>query len=543
MGKRWYSVWDPDIPKSFEPEKPLPDYLRDTAMSMPNWIAVNFYGFEMTYQELDDSMDRFAGGLVDLGMKRGDRVAVYMENCPQFVISYFGILRAGGIVVALNPMFKHAELEYEMNDSGAEMLVASDLLYTEVAKIKDRVKLKHIILTSLRDFLPQKPTLPLPSDAEQPKRVFPGTLDFLELLHRSSVKPPRDPINLKEDLALLQYTGGTTGLPKGAMLSHYSLAYAITATVLWFKYTKHDVHLAVTPFFHIMGMLHMCSQFVSGGQVIILARFSPEVVAKAISQYKCTTFMPAPTALIALLSWPNIEAYDLSSLRCLVSGAAPISLETQTKMKRLLPKTVIGEGYGLTETLAQGGLLTPLHRHKAGFVGIPEIGADMKIVDRETGSRELAPNEEGEILIKGPTVMRGYWNKPQETKEVLRDGWLHTGDIGLMDEEGYVRVVGRKKELIKCSGFSVFPSEVEGWLYKHPAVAEAAVIGIPDPYRGEAPKAFIVLKAEYQGKVNESEIMEWSKENMAAYKRPQVVEFLDELPKSAAGKILKRLLK
>jgi acyl-CoA synthetase (AMP-forming)/AMP-acid ligase II len=542
MEKRWYSVWDPDIPKSFESEKPLPDYLRDTAMSIPNRIAVNFYGFEMTYKELDDAIDRFAGGLADLGMKRGDRVAVYMGNCPQFVISYFGILRTGGIVVALNPMFKHVELEYEMNDSGAEMLVASDLLYTEVAKIKDRVKLKQVILTSLRDFLPPKPTLPLPSEAEQPKRVFPGTLDFLELLRKSPMKPPRDLINLKRDLALLQYTGGTTGLPKGAMLTHYSLTYAVMASVLWFKYTKDDVHLGVTPFFHIMGMLHMGSQFVSGGQVIILARFSPDAAAKAISQYKCTTFLPAPTAFIALLGWPDIKEYDFSSLRCLISGGASIPLEIQTKMKKLAPNAVIGEGYGLTETLAQGGVLTPLHRYKAGFVGIPEIGTDMKIVDLETGSKELAPNEEGEIVIKGPTVMRGYWNKPRETSEVLRDGWLYTGDIGLMDEEGYIRIVGRKKELIKCSGFSVFPSEVEGLLYKHPAIAEVAVIGVPDPYRGEAPKAFIVLKAEYKGKVNEGEIIEWSKENMAAYKRPQTIEFCDELPKSAAGKILRRLL-
>jgi acyl-CoA synthetase (AMP-forming)/AMP-acid ligase II len=542
MERRWYSVWDPEVPKTADPKKPLPMYLKDTATSMPDRIALDFYGSPTTYKDLDNAIDKFAAGLIELRMKKGDRVAVFMGNCPQFIISYFGILRAGGIVVALNPMFKHTELEYELNDSGAEVLVAWDILYPEVVKIKDRVKLKHTIVTSLRDFLPREPTLPLPSEAEQPKQIFPGTIDFLKFLDRSSMTLSDHMINFNEDLALLQYTGGTTGLPKGAMLTHFSLAYSVLAEVLWFKYTQNDVHLGVTPFFHIMGMLHMAAQMISGGQIVTLARFTPEAAAKAISRYKCTTFMPAPTALIALLGWPDLEAYDFSSLRCLVSGAAPISVETQTKMKRLLPNTVIGEGYGLTETMAQGGLLTPLHRHKPGFVGIPQTGVDMKIVDFETESRELGPNEEGEIVIKGPMMMKGYWNRPKETSEVLREGWLYTGDAGVMDEEGYVRVVGRKKELIKCSGFSVFPSEVEGWLYQHPAIAEVAVIGVPDSYRGEAPKAFIVLKAEYKGKINEEEIIEWSKENMAAYKRPQMVEFRDELPKSAAGKVLKRLL-
>lgn len=542
MQKRWYSVWDPEVPKSFEPEKSLPEYLRDTAVSVPNRVAISFYGYDMSYKELDEAVDRFAVGLADLGVKGGDRVALYMENCPQFAISYFGILRAGGIVVSLNPMFKHVELEYELNDSGAETLVALDVLYTEVAKIKDWVKVKNVILTSLRDYLPGKPTLPLPSEAEQPKLAFPGTLDFLGLLRQSSAEPLRRLINLKEDLALLQYTGGTTGLPKGAMLTHYSLAYADVATALWFKYTKNDVHLGVAPFFHVMGMIHMGAQLLSGGQVVILARFSPEAAAKAVSQYRCTSFVTAPTALIALLGWPDIKQYDLSSLRALISGGASIPLEIQKRVKELAPKAVRGEGYGLTETLAQGGLLTPFHRYKAGFVGIPNIGADMKIADLETGSKEVAPNEEGEILIKGPTVMRGYWNKPKETSEALRDGWVCTGDIGIMDEEGYVCVVGRKKELILCSGFNVFPAEVEDLLYKYPAVAEAAVIGVPDPYRGETPKAFIVLKPEYKGKIKEDEIIEWCKENMAAYKRPHVIEFRDELPKSGAGKILRRVL-
>jgi len=541
--KKWYSGWDPEVPKTFEPAKPLPGYLRDIAISMPDRIAMSFYGYDITYKELDEAIDRFAAGLAGSGVGKGDRVAVFMQNCPQFVISYFGILRAGGIVVALNPMLKHVELEYELNDSGAETLVALDILYGEVERIRERVTVRNVITTSLGDYLPQKPTLPLPPEAEQPKSAPRGTEDFQTFLSRSPAKPPRDIIKLKDDLALLQYSGGTTGLPKGAMISHYSLAHAVAATVPWFKYTGDDVQLAVTPFFHVMGMLHMCAQLLSGGKLVILARFSPDIVAEAISRYGNTGYLTAPTALIALLQWPDIKKYDFTSLRFVLTGGAPIPMEIQARLKELAPNAVIGEGYGLSETFAQGGALTPFHRKKEGFIGIPGTGVDMKIVDLETGSKELAPNNEGEILIKGPSTMRGYWNKPEETKEAIKDGWLYTGDIGLMDEEGYFRIVGRKKELIICSGYNVFPNEVEDLLYKHPSVSETAVIGLPDPYRGETPKAFIVLRPEYRGKIGEKEIIEWCKENMATYKRPRIVEFRDELPKSGAGKVLKRLLR
>jgi long-chain acyl-CoA synthetase len=245
--------------------------------------------------------------------------------------------------------------------------------------------------------------------------------------------------------------------------------------------------------------------------------------------------------IIALLSLPNIRDYDLNAFRCLATGGAPISAELQNRLKELLPKTVIVEGYGLSETLPQGGAITTFYRHRPGFVGIPHIN-DMRIVDLETGSVEMPPNQEGEITIKGPAVMKGYWNKPEETKQAFKDGWFLTGDIGLMDEDGFVKLQGRKRELIKCSGYSVFPAEVEDLLYRHHAVKETAVIGVSDPYRGESPKAFIVLKPDYAGNVTENEILEWCKENMAAYKRPRVVEFREELPKSGAGKILKRLL-
>ncbi|MBN1627719.1 MAG: AMP-binding protein [Deltaproteobacteria bacterium] len=541
--KRWHSVWDPRVPEVYEPEKSMPEYIRDHAREMPGKIALSFYGYDMSYRELDDAVSRFAGGLIRLGVRNGDRVALFMQNCPQFVISYFGILRAGCVVVSLNPMFKQAELEYELNDSGTETLVTMDLLYPEIKKTGDRIRLNNIIVTSLRDYLPEKPVYSLPPEMEQPKVTFSNTLDFLQFLSGSPAEPVHRVDNLKDNVALLQYTGGTTGLPKGAVHTHYSLAHAAGTSRLWFNCNSDDVHMGVTPFFHIMGMLQcMCVAMATGGLLVILSRFLPEAVAEAINKYKCTFWITNTTAIIALLEWPRISRYDLGSLRIVWYGGASMPDAVLDRLRQLVPGAVFGEGYGLTETLSQGGVNTPLSRRKQGFIGIPNISVDLRIMDLKTGMKELGPGEEGEIIIKGPTVMAGYWNKPEETRDVLRGGWLYTGDIGRMDEEGYVGVVGRKKELIKCSGYSVFPSEVEGILHRHPAVSEVSVIGIPDPYRGETPKAFIVLRPEYKGKIREQYIVDWAKEEMAAYKRPRTVEFRDELPKTATGKVLRRVL-
>lgn len=542
MEKRWYKVWPMWVPKHFDVEKPTSEYIREWATYTPDKIAISFYGRDITYRELDRMIDKTAWGLVDLGVNKGDRVAIHMNNCPQFVIAYFGVQRAGGVVVPVNPMFKQAELEHELTDAGAETLIGLAGLYDEVEKARRKTPLKNVILTSLTDYLPQRPVLPLPPDAKEEKRSFPDTLDFLELLAKSQEGPICNVTDLKTDLALLQYTGGTTGIPKGAMISHHTLAIVSLGAAYWYHHREDDVYLGVTPFFHTMGQQQlMCTPLVSGGRVVILSRFMPDVVAQAIGLYQCTYWVGATTMVIALLNLPNIKDYDFTSLRCLWSGGTPISVELQKRLKELAPDTIIGEGYGQSETISQGGAITPLYRYKPGFVGIPQL-SDIRIMDLETGTREMEPNEQGEITIKGPAVMQGYWKKPEETKEVLRDGWLYTGDIGLMDEEGYIKLLGRKRELIKCSGYSVFPAEVENLLYRHPAIKEAVVIGISDPYRGETPKAFIILKQEYIGKITEEEILEWCKENMATYKRPRFIEFRQELPKSAAGKILRRIL-
>jgi long-chain acyl-CoA synthetase len=543
MEKKWHKVWPVWVPKTYEVDRPTCEYIREWAELTPDGVALNFFGRRMSYRELNDLIDRFAAGLLDLGLLRGDRVAVHMENCPQFVIAYFGAQRAGGVVVPVNPMFKGAELEQEMNDAGIETYIGMDSLYGEVAAIRHKTSLRRAVLTSLADFLPPQPELPLPDESSCQKQSFADTIAFGDVVKDGEVGPVCNIGDLRKDLALLQYTGGTTGIPKGAMISHYAHASSTIGISYWYHLREDDVHLGVTPFFHVMGQVAlMCSPLASGGSVVILPRFVPPLVAEAITRYHCTGWVAATTMIIALVNLPTIKEYDLSSLRYLWTGGSPVSVELQNALKVLMPKTFIGEGYGLSETITQGGASTPLHRYRPGFVGIPQMNVDMKIVDIETESRELGPNQEGEIVIRSATLMSGYWGKPEATKEMLRDGWLYTGDTGLMDEDGYVKFLGRTREMIKCSGFSVFPAEVEGLFYQHPAVKECAVIGVPDPYRGESPKAFVILKKECLGTVTEAEMLEWCKENMAAYKRPRSIVFREELPKSSAGKLLKRVL-
>ncbi len=543
MEKRWHKVWPSWVPRTFTVEKPISEYLRDWAVLTPERIALSFYGRDITYRELDQSIDAMARGLVTLGVQKGDRVALQMQNSPQFVIAYFGILRAGGVVVPVNPMFKHAELEHELNDAGVQTLIGFDSLYPEVEKARSRTDLKNVILTSLASYFPENPVLPVPSTGDPAVGSFSNTLLFEEFIGQPKGGPICLTENLKDELAVLQYTGGTTGIPKGAMISHYGLGVASFISLYWYHHRENDIFLGVTPFFHVMGQINlMCTPLIAGARIAILDRFIPELAARAITHYHCTYWVGATTMLIALLNLPNLDEYDFSSLRCVWTGGSPVSVELQKKMKTILPNTVVGEGYGLSETMSSGGTCTPLFRYKSGFVGIPLPNVDLKIVDQETGTRERGPNEEGEIIIKAESMMLGYWNNPEETGKVLRDGWLYTGDIGLMDEEGYLKFLGRTREMIKCSGFSVFPAEVEDLLYRHPAIQEVAVVGVKDAYRGETPKAFIILKEEYVGKTSEADILEWGKENIAAYKRPRLIEFREDLPKSAAGKILRRKL-
>lgn len=530
------------MPRSLDlSEKPLQEFLRDNARINPNKVAINYYGREISFQELNIHSDKLATALCAFGLKKGDRVSLFLENSPQFVIGYFAIHKAGGVVVAANPMFKEEELEYEIKDSGAKIIISQDILYPKANKIRAEAGLSHVILTSYWDYLPQHPSLPIHPSMQAPKERFPQTFDFLELMDAYPPEPPRVDFNLQEDLALLQYTSGTTGLPKGAMITHYSLLYNVVGSTVWLGIHEGDIHLSVLPFSHVTGMIHSMNMPVYTGTTnIMLSRFDPETAMKAIQQYRCTTWTSITTMNVAVVNFPDVEKYNLSSLKRCLSGGAPVPKEILEKWRNMVG-TELSEGYGLSETISQTHM-NPWFSPRYGSVGLPTFGVNCRIVDVETG-KELSLEEKGELLIKGPMVMKGYWNRPEETAEVLKEGWLATGDIAKMDPDGYFYIVGRKKDLIKASGYSVFPAEVESFLYGHPAVKEVAVIGIPDPYRGENIKALIVLKPEYENKVKGEEVITWAKEKMAAYKYPRFVEFIKELPKTSSGKILKRVLR
>lgn len=546
MGERanvWERFWSSGVTNSIDIEKPISEYLRAAADHDPDRTAIEFYGNRLSYGVLNDLIDRFARGLIELGVKNGDRVAVQIPNCPQFIICYFGVLRAGGVVVAMNPMFKSAELVFEIRDATPVVLICTDHLYKEVARIREKVSLGSIIVTNLKEFIPDNPRWPLPDEVREVEKVLEGTLSFRQIINGAPADPVCRVSDVRKELALLQYTGGTTGLPKGAMITHHGLALAALGANSWFAMTARDICLGVTPFFHIMGMVQvMCSPLACGAELVVLSRFVPETVARVIAECRCTAWVGATTMLIALLQLKGIERYDFSSLRFVVSGGAPISVEIQKRFSKLIPQAMMVEGYGLTESISQGAAVTPLGGYRSGFVGVPHLN-DMKIVDRQTGEKDMPSGEPGEIILKGPCLMQGYWQHPEETEKVFNNGWFYTGDIGSMDEDGYLKLSGRDKELIKCSGFSVFPNEVENLIYQHEAVAEVAVIGVPDSYRGESPKAFIVLTPLYKGKITEKEMLDWCRENMAAYKSPRHIEFTENLPKSAAGKVLRRLLK
>ncbi len=541
MERRWYKVWPTWVPMILEPEKPVCEYIRDWAEIRPEAVALSFYGRDITYAELNGMVDRLAWALAGIGVKKGDRVAIHMENCPQFVISYFAAQRAGGVVVAVNPMFKGAELEYELNDAGVETLIGVDGLYAEVKKIRNLTPLKNVILTSMKDFLSTKPVLALPEEAGHDKQSFPDTVDFMELLNKSDESPMCKVTDLKKDLALLQYTGGTTGTPKGAMISHNALTMSSIGAMHWYHFRENDVFLGVTPFFHVMGQsVLMCAPVVCGGRIVILSRFVPEVVAQAIGLYRCTFWVGATTMVIALINLPNVMDYDFTSFRAIWTGGASVSVELQKKLKELAPEATIGEGYGLSETITQGGAITPLFRYKPGYLGIPQIGGDIRIMDREAGTRELAPNEEGEIVLRRQHDGR-LLEQTEETKQVLRNGWLYTGDTGRWMKKG-ISNSRKRKGTDQVFRLQCIPAEVEDLLYRHPAVKEVAVIGVSDAYRGESVKAFIVPKEEYAGTITEQEILNWSRDNMAAYKRPKFIEFREALPKSGTGKLLRRIL-
>ena len=546
MEKPWFRFYPKQVPRSIDyPNITLSDALKQSAQNFADNPAIIYFGRRISYRELDEMVDRFAAALQDLGVKKGDRVGVQLPNIPQFVIAFYGALRAGAICVACSPLYKARELEHQLNDSGTEILVCMDTLYPIVQEIRQATKLRNVIATSPRDYLP--PLLRTLSPLKGVKsHDCPGAIDFLSIMKKYGPNPK--PVAVKPDeLALLQYTGGTTGVPKGAMISHSNLvANAAQCEVELPIRRGIDINVTALPLFHIFGMTCAMNAPVLTGTTMLMIPDprDPKAILSAISKYKATVFCSVPTMYIALINRPDIKKYDLSTVRACLSGAAPLPVEVQKKFEQLTGGRLV-EGYGLTESspVSHVNPLDDPKKNRPGSIGIPVPDTDAKIVDLETGTKDLKPDEVGELVIKGPQVMQGYWNNPDETKMTLKGGWLYTGDIAKMDKDGYFYIVDRKKDMIDVSGLKVWPREVEEVLYEHPAVSEAAVVGVPDAYRGETVKAYVTLKPEYQGKVTQEDIIKFCKEKIATYKAPRLVEFRESLPKTLVGKILRRTLK
>ena len=546
MEKPWLSSWPKGVPQHIEyAEISLGEALRNSALASPEKVAINYFGTRLTFKELDDLVDKFGAALQSLGVEKGDRVAIYLPNIPQFVIAYYGTLRIGGVVVACSPLYKDREIAYILRDSGAKIIVAFDRLYPFVQAVRNETKLSEVVTTSVRDYLP--PALRLLSPLKGVKSYpCPGSRDMKALLQEARGPPKAVQIDPKKDLALLQYTGGTTGIPKGAMITHHNLIANAEQVKAWMPIEPGDTHLTVLPLFHIFGMTVAMNSPIYQRSTMILLPDPRDIhgVIGAIEKHRPALFPAVPTMYIALINTPDIAKRNLRSIKLCVSGASALPGEVQRKFEAITGGRLV-EGYGLTETspVTHVNPLDDPQKNRPGTIGIPVSDTEAKVVDLETGEHDLPPGEAGELVIRGPQVMMGYWNKPDENKTAIRDGWFYTGDIATMDTDGYFKIVDRKKDMIDVSGFKVWPREVEETLFEHPAVQEAAVVGIPDERSGEAVKAFVVLKKGSEGKVTAEEISKFCKERIAAFKAPRFVEFKDALPKTAVGKVLRRELK
>ena len=510
MERPWFKHWPEGVPKAIEyPRIPLHQVLRDAAKALPDHTATVFYGAKLTYRELDEKADRFAAGLRGIGVKKGDRVGIMLPNSPTYLIAFFGVLRAGASVVQTNILYKARELEELYNDAGATVVVTLDIFLPNLLKAKPKTPIKHVIVADVKDFLPGllaalypiKKMKDLKKEGHWPLVVprEPWVSQFMDLLAsppQPGKEPPVDPAN---DVAVFQYTGGTTGTPKGAMLTHHNLVANVYQCAAWVPFSKpgQEVMMAALPMFHVFGLTVAMLIAVKLGATIVLHPNPREIekILKLITKHRPTLFPGVPTMYVGLLSHPRLAKANLRGIRACLSGAAPLPMEVRRRFEQLTGGKLV-EGFGLTEAspvthanpLTEGGLVKEC-------IGIPLPDTDAKVVDAEAGVKEMPMGEPGELVIKGPQVMKGYWNKPDETARVLRDGWLYTGDIARIDEDGYFYIVERKKDMIIASGYNVYPREVEEVLFKHPAVQEAAVIGVPDPYRGETVKAFVILKA------------------------------------------------
>ncbi|MHA1269975.1 MAG: long-chain-fatty-acid--CoA ligase [Candidatus Helarchaeota archaeon] len=556
----WYKYWPEDIPKNIEiPEDiSVDDMLKEACKKYSNYPAMVFKGKVWTYKQLNDAVDALAKGLQDLGLKKGDRVCINMLNLPQYMISFFGVMRAGGVASPIVPLQKAAEIRHQVTDSGAKMLIILDVFYEEeVQKIVDELPLEKIILTGIGEAL--KPLVRILGNllGKVPRmKKWPTGEKFVKFkdLLKSKGKPKEVKFDTKKDLAVLMYTGGTTGLPKGAMLSQFNLVANCYQCEAWMPSTEpgKEATVGALPFSHIFGLTTMMLVAIKlAGKCILLPdpRDIPDLI-KNIVNNKGTLFSGVNTLFNRINTHPDAEKFDLSCLKSALSGAGPLALEVQEKFEKITGARIV-EGYGLSETspVATANPLSDKGKRKNGTVGFPLPNTDVKIVDPSTKEEIPQPGKEddvsthGEIAIKGPQVFLGYYNRPDATKKDLRDGWVYTGDIGYFDEDGYLHIMDRLKDLIKYKGHSVYPREVEDLMYQYEPINEVGVIGVKLESGEETIKAFVSLKDEFKGKITSEDIQNWCKENMAGYKWPRIIEIIDEVPTTNVGKVLRRKLR
>ncbi len=543
----WLNSYDPEVPKNIEFSKILvPSILESSAEKFPKHQALIFFGFSMTYQRLWEAVERFACALQGLGVKKGDRVALLLPNSPHFIIAYYAVLKAGAVVVPTNPLYTEKELLFQVNDSGAEFMVTLDLLFSNIEKILPKTGLKKVIVGRIQDFLPLLKKLLYPFVAKNDKRQVVIKENEAVLLFHKTMKKKfpvfKEPDISFDDLAQLQYTGGTTGVAKGAMLSHENLVVNNLQMKGWYVgiKEKEEIFISVLPFFHVYGMaVAMGLPLSVGATLVIYPRFVAIDILKGIEQYRVTALPGIPSIYSVINSHKEISKYDVSSIKFCLSGAAPLPVNVLEEFEEKTGGLLL-EGYGLSEASPVTHCNPVKGKRVAGSIGMPVTDTDCRIVDAETGEA-LSLGEVGELCVRGPQIMKGYWNRPDETEKTLKDGWLFTGDVARMDKKGYFYIVERKKDMIISEGFNIYPREIEEFLLTHPKVRDAAVIGTPDKLRGERVLAYVSLKEGQTAAAGE--IISYCRDNLVKYKVPKKVIFKDDIPTNIAGKKLRRVLR
>ena len=543
----WVAQYDQEVPAEIGPVSgTLPQLLLQAALKSPQSPALAFYARTMTYGALSAQAARLAQALQDLGLVPGERVAFLLPNCPQLVIAFHAIMRLGAVAVPLNPLLSPKELNYQLADSGARWLVVLDHLLPKVEATRARADLVQVIVTGLKDYLPWPLKWLYPVKARRQGlatgfKPGPGLLAWRDLLQSRPLDSP--PLPGPGDVAVLLYTGGTTGVPKAAALTHANLLANVAQINAWLPQVRYGTErlVGLLPFSHSFGLTVCLNWPISqGAMIIVLPRFEMQMLLRALKKFRPTMLPGVPTLFVALINHPELSRYDLTSLWACISGSAPLPLEVRDRFEALTGCRIL-EGYGLTEA----GPVTHINpidgRRPAGSMGLPLPGTAVRIMDQETGTRELPVGEVGELVLQGPQVMQKYWQRPDETALALRDGWLYTGDLARMDADGYFFIVERKKDMIISGGYNIYPREVEEVLYQHPGVKEAVALGVPDAYRGEVVKVVIVPRDGLP--LTPEEIQAFCQTQLAVYKVPKIIEFRRELPKSQVGKVLRRVLR